>query len=182
MLDRCIYVAEAELMVLRQLDFTYAYGFANRVVRAVCFNSEEEPFLHDHLDGEDSDFLVKISKPCRDTVLHEFIRNLNFGDLDYMTGHDPELNVNEFFGILDAAGMQPPEWLTESKVAVHVSELDQMLLQAMAILTNAVFHILFADRRFLFAFQEFVAERIAELSYKRHQSVLRRQDSVPILL
>lgn len=123
-------------MALRQLDFKCAYGFADRVVGAVYSIPEEEPCVHDHLDGDDNSFVTKISKPCKDTLLHEFIRSLNFYDFDYITGHFPEDAADQLAAFLNAAGLEVPAWLTRDRVRPHISELDHLLNGATTIVAN----------------------------------------------
>jgi len=162
-------------MPLRQLDFTYAYGFADRVVGAIYnFIPEEQLYVHDHLEEDGTSFATKVSNPCQVTLLHTFIRSINFSDFDYITGHYPEDGAETLAAFLDAAGLNVPAWLTANHVRDHIRELDRLLEEATAIVTNAAFHILFADRRFLFGFQLMVAERVREIQYDDHSDVLKR--------
>lgn len=160
-------------MVLRSLDFKYAYGFADRAAGAVYdFNPDECLYLRDLLDGDV--FARQISKPQKQTLLHTFLRNLNFSDFDYITGHYPDEAAGQLREFIDAAGLNVPSWLSATRVQRHIRELDQLLEAATSIVTNAAFHILFADRQFLFDFQKIVSEKITGLKYEDHIDVFKR--------
>ena len=161
-------------MAFRPLAFQFAYSFVERVVGALYAIPEPEPCIHEFVDGGENTFVEKIATPNKDTLLHDFIRNLNYADFDWLTGHFPEESTAELTSFLESAGLEAPEWLVPDSVRQHIRELDRLLFDATEIVTDAAFHLLFADRPLLFQFQKTVAEKVQDLKYDYHADVLKR--------
>lgn len=161
-------------MSAKELCFTFAYSFADRVVTAVKDGSDDEKWLPDFLDARSEQFVKKVFRPQKDTLLHDLIRNLNMFDLDYSTGHCPEESVAEYIALLQAARLSIPEWLHPDRVADHIRELDRMLESAATIIAEPTFHLLFADRGFLVLFQDLLASQISQIDASRYPTFFNR--------
>jgi len=175
-------------MVFKHLDFTYAYAFAARAADTVLCGVDADPYIHDSLAEDDLTFVTKIRRPAKITLLHDFVHAVNFSDLDYATGHFEIEAGEDFAGLLASAGAEIPAWLDSDEWPDHVSELDKMLSQAALTVSAAAFHILFADRPFLYAFQKLVAERVRGVdalefpdAFNR-PGVLKRSSHLPVWL
>jgi len=68
---------------------------------------------------------------------------------------------------------------------VHVRELDELLSDAAFRVADAAFHMLYADRPFLYAFQLLVSRRVRQIDLSAYPEVflrpgvLRRPNSLP---
>lgn len=168
---------------MKDYRFLSAYSFADNVVRTVEAISDVDLFS-DFLDSEPS-FLEVAFRPKKKTLLHIFIYNLNLDDLGWSTGHFPTESVEEYQAILASARLEMPDRLTAEEVGEHIRELDALLAQASAVITEATFHILFSDREFLAKFQGLVAEVVrasysaSTAHYYQSPGILRRQSSLP---
>ena len=67
-----------------------------------------------------------------------------------------------------------PSWLNKEEIDEHQDELRTMLPSLIENLTETVFYILFADRNFLFSFQEYVSPFIKTLKKSKYKSMLSR--------
>jgi hypothetical protein len=170
-------------MAIKELSLSWAYAFADRVIQQI--RSPEAPdCVLDFLDPEDRTFRSKVEAPCRDTLLHDFIRNIHLGDFDYSTGHSPELATDTYASVLDAARIPRPPWLTPRRVERHIRELDRLLAHAIGTVAEGTFHLLFSDREFLASFQDLVAQKIGSQGTSNGSGhhgdlVIRRPNRLP---
>jgi 5-methylcytosine-specific restriction endonuclease McrA len=171
-------------MKINELSFSWAYGFADRVVDEVrC--SESGDVVLDFLETQETPFLEKVSKPFKATVLHDFIYNLNLFDFHDSTSRFPEESLISYVTLLRSAGMDCPAWLSEEEVSNHIHELDVLLERAARIVTEPTFHLLFSDREFLCDFQALVATkikvsaRLTEHTFFNKKGYIRRPSRIP---
>jgi hypothetical protein len=171
-------------MGIRELNFTWAYTFADRVIGEV--RAPESPdVIFDLLEPREGSFLAKAARPAKKTLLHDFIHGLNISDLDYETGHYPSEQIDSFVSILRSANIESPPWLCESEVRGHIRALDALLDRAAEVITEATFHLLFSDREFLVSFQKLIAGKIRTYDQStsaalfKKPNVLRRLKSLP---
>jgi len=152
-------------MQIKPLDFSLAYRFAESTVRAIKNPSdcEIEDVIGDFLGVGEATFFQKILKPTKVTLLHDFIKNINFEGIEWETGHlDHDYLINTYGPCIEMAGYEIPDWFKEGELGEHIWELDSILDLVSSKITEATFHILFADRDFLFCFSKFVASFIKE--------------------
>lgn len=178
-------------MSIKQFDYSRSYGFAHTVVSAV--NDPEaydlmEGILPDFFEFKTSFFYNAASKPQKDTLLHRFIKNINYFYVEWATGKlDGPGIVGEFEGLVLASGLPLPAWFNENDVRDYLSECDSLLEQASEIVTESTFQLLFADRNFLFLFAKLLAEHVKKLTPQDHTSlkklgVFRRPKHIPVWL
>jgi hypothetical protein len=171
-------------MVRRELSLACAYGFADCAVRAMQRKAPED-CLEDFLEPGSQAFIQRVSKPQKDTLLHMFIRNLNTLDFQYMLRKFTGDTVDESARLLEAAGMEVPDWLTPERVRRHTSQAERLVEQATKIVADSAFHLLFGDREFLWRFQELVSCQVSRLGMEKAEQslvapgVLRRPANLP---
>lgn len=146
------------------------YEFAELVYANVLGEGGfDDDTFSDLFEGPD-----KAARPCKDTLLHDVIRNVVGFYLDYSTGHCADLEVDRYRSILAEAGLSAPYWLRPEHVERHIRSLDRLLGQAVAVIAPTVFYVLFSDRQFLIAFQGRVAAYIGALKREDHPEILVR--------
>ena len=152
-------------MPIKSLDFSLAYRFAESTLRAIKnpWDCGIEDVIGDFLKVGEDQFFKIILKPSKYTLLHEFIKNINFSGIEWETSHMDHDYIIETYGpCIIAAGHEIPEWFRKGELGDHVYEVDDILDSVSDSITEATFHILFADRDFLFKFSKFVADFIKE--------------------
>jgi hypothetical protein len=172
---------------VKPLDFSLAYRFAESTLTAVKDPNDfgigdvTGDFLGVGSDG----FYKKISKPQKVTLLHDFIKNVNFSGLEWETGHMDMGHLLETYGpIITGAGYELPEWFKDGELEEHIWDLDELLEVVCDSITESAFHILFSDRDFLFLFSQFVSDHIKYLSPSdsptlKKEGVVRRANYLP---
>ena len=165
-------------MSIKKLNFTFAYSFSFRVVSAVRKIYEDEPHLIDFIDPHTDSFCKKISAPQKNTLLHDFIRDLNYMDWEWIAGHTGEEGLSELSFLLMEANIPIPDWLNEREFWDHKMEIYPLLEKAAELITESAFHLLFSDRDFLFNFQSFVATAISPMEKADFSSVMAKKGVV----
>lgn len=118
--------------------------------------------------------ISKISKPHKDTLLHDLIQNICTFYLEYSTGHSAEDSIEYYSSLLEEAEIRVPKWLTKNSVCEHIHSLDKLLAKASKVITPSVFYVLFFDREFLLAFQKRVAAYVKILKFIENDTFLIR--------
>lgn len=151
----------------KEIDFSFAYGFADFAVKAALFPNDydlDESIFPDFFNFREKSFFERAGKPCKQTLLHDFIHNVNHLNIDWHSGKIDPQDIPEQYGpLIESARIQLPAWFIPSKIEAHMDECSDLLKQASEISTEAAFQILFADRSFLFQFNKAVARSVAEL-------------------
>jgi hypothetical protein len=160
-------------MPIKSLDFSLAYRFAECTLRAIKKPSEYdiEDIIGDFLGVGEDHFFKTIFKPSKYTLLHEFIKNINFSGIEWETSHmDHDYLIETYGPCIIAAGYEIPEWFNDGNIRDHAFELDDILNSVSESITEATFNLLFADRDFLFVFSKFVANFIR--NYDQSDSIV----------
>jgi hypothetical protein len=157
--------------MFQRIDFSVAYSFADAVVQAVAGSEAEDAGWY-LPDPDDPLFLDRIRRPHRDTLLHHFVRALNYEQFEPVLDNLPDA-LDDATALLVGAGIPVPRWLTWKHVSTHTSELDSLSRAAISRITIATFQVLFSDLPFLHRFQHLVASRVSQLSYAEHDKTLR---------
>lgn len=171
------------------LDFAFAYDFADVTVAAVRGRLDEgvEEFIGDFIEASPDVFWSKAAKPHRDTLLHGFIRNLNY------IGFEPAIDdaaddVQLFRDLFNATSIDVPIWLTGGRVEGRRGELSHLVADAVDVVSDATFQLLFSDLPFLAAFHERVASLVDDYPRSgwetmfRGSGALRRASHLPTWL
>jgi len=174
-------------MPIKPLDFSLAYRFAETTTRVMNdpWECGLEDVIGDFLSVGDEIFFQKAFKPHKVTLLHDFIKNINYDGIEYETSHmDHDYLIQTYGPCIKLAGLEIPEWFQEGELDHYISELDEILEIVSVGITEATFHILFADRDFLFTFSKFVSDFIKILSPKdstifKKKSVVKRAKYIP---
>ena len=159
------------------LKTRFAYHFAHHISALVYgeddYNDELSNFypindIHDFYAD-----LKKISAPSKDTLLHGLIRQYIYSIYEHSTSKFPE--PEHYKLLLAEAGLKSPKWMDDfDDFREHVYEADKLIEKAIKRITPTVFHILFSDRNFLFAFQSVVQQFIKPLKQEDHAAILSR--------
>ena len=160
---------------MKEMNFTFAYERAMGISMIVKgLDDDFEDTLEDFIEPTSQTFLTKISRPNKDTILHAFIRSVTDYHYDELVLDDPEATVREVRLLFQENSDAIPPWLNEEEVGEHRDELQATLPVLIEKLTEAVFYILFADRNFLFSFQEYISPFVASLKKSKHRRILSR--------
>lgn len=174
-------------MPIKQLDFSLAYHFAGTTLIAV--NAPDEIGIKDVLDeflgANEEIFFQKAFKPHKTTLLHDFIHNVNYHAIEFETGHaDHDHLIRTYGPAIKAYGYETPNWFNINELGDHIHELDDLLESVSRSISEAAFHVLFADRDFLFQFSNFVGRFIRDLDITvsdifKKKSVIKRHPYIP---
>lgn len=152
--------------------FHFAYEIADYAARAVRGETDSSPAaLKDAI--VDDQFLRRIARPQKDTLLHGFIECMRIDIIDGVLKL-PELQLEYIVQNFDLYGEPRPPWLNEKEVERHVHELERLLRRINVVVARDAFHLLFADRRFLLDFQHLVSGCMTSLRRSDHPDVLER--------
>lgn len=166
-------------MPIKPLDFSLAYRFAESTLSSMKDPWEFglEDVIGDFLGVGEDYFFQKIFKPSKVTLLHDFIKNINFSGIEWETSHmDHDYIIDTYGPCIMAAGCEIPDWFNKGEIGDHVWELDDILESVSEIITEATFHILYADRDFLFTFSRFVGDFIKD--FDRLKSMVFRKKGI----
>jgi len=185
--SRSMFVFGFKIMSIKLLDFSLAYRFAESTVRAMNdpWGCGLEDVIGDFINVGEETFFSKALKPNKVTLLHDLIKNINYHGIEYETSHmDYDYIIKTYGPCIELTGFEIPAWFREGKLDHYISELDELLEVVSIGITEATFHILFADRDFLFSFSKFVGGFIKELgpgdsAIFKKKSVVKRSDYIP---
>lgn len=149
---------------VKAMDFSSAYRFADNTINAIRFPEAfgfDQEVLGDFFGyGEDS-FYLRISKPQKNTLLHEFIHSVNYSGIEWETGHCDAVDLIETYTpMIAGVGVDIPKWFTENQLSDYTHELDELLFEVSRVFSEAAFHLLFSDRDFLFLFSNFIGDYV----------------------
>ena len=158
---------------MEELNFTHAYHNANTLVRNI--RNVDEGDWYSYINEKSPEFLRRISKPSKDSLLHDLIRCRIVNDYEYLSRKWCEECVEDFIITLEDSGIEQPSWLSEGHVYEHRSELYEMLVLAAEREIKATFHLLFSNRNFLYDFQTAISEMyIEDMKRSDHPQILKR--------
>jgi len=104
-----------------------------------------------------------IARPAKRTLLHNFIKYVNYSNIEWETGHlSEDYVIGMATTMLEGAGLNKPDWLTEERYREHVYDLDDLLFLACDYAADAAFYILFSDKDFLFDFCKIVGNSVRQ--------------------
>jgi hypothetical protein len=158
---------------MQELNFTHAYENANRLTRNL--RNVNEGDWDACVNEKSQEFFRRISKPCKDSLLHDVIRCQTINSYEYLSRKWCQDSVAEFVIALEDSGIDLPDWLNEDDVDGHTEELYSLLVSASEQEVQATFHLLFSDRNFLYEFQTAVSEiYIEDMKLSEHPEILKR--------
>lgn len=161
-------------MGLERLDFRYAYSFCSEVQATVLGDNEPDTEYPEYFLPPNHELVRKASVPQRTTLLHDYIYDVAAEGIDYVIGHADAEGFMTYGPMIAAAGLAVPEWMTYGEIEDHKYELDVLAREAARLLVPAAFQLLYADLRFLQAFQRLVATRISTFRYVDYPEQLQR--------
>lgn len=157
-----------------ETSFTFAYERATSISMLVKgLDDSLNDVVEDFIAPSPVIFRRKVSNPNKVTILHDFINGVTEYHYYELVLEDPEIKINDIQLLFSETGNVIPSWLNEDEVEEHHNELKSMLPALIENLTEAVFYILFADRNFLFSFQEYISPHIAKLKKSKHKNILK---------
>ena len=167
------------------LSLRFAYEFADKVAKSL-FGLCAEPV--EWLTPDDPEFLSRIHKPNKDTLLHSYIRAVNDVDAGYYLRKFPGDFLPYCRSLLNTAGISQPEWLDAYDYLVHQEELDELFELAHAKVADATFQVLYADPEISRQFQDLISELVTKTDRNKAQEIfaptgaVRRATYLPIWL
>lgn len=172
-----------------KLNFQLAYSYAEILQRGMLDPSilEIDGMETEFLATDFDDFIHKIARPNKHTLLHSLIENIGRGCMEADAKHcDAEDNILMYRAPLIAAGVAIPKWFEKPK-SHSQSRLLGLLENLLPPTANATFYILFSDRNFLLQFQMYVQPIVKNILKKQSTSmkkdgVLKRPGNIPIWL
>lgn len=167
-----------------KFKFRFAYDLAGFIHNLIYENLEQE-YLSDHFNVEDEDFIRRISKPQKDTLLHEFIcYHWEFRNEYTRSKADYETTAEEFEKILDTYEISYPERPTRKNYSnyeqydkaanQYLDTLENLLDPLTEKIVREVFNILFNDRMFLLKFNEIVATEVKNMKKSDFPNLMDR--------
>lgn len=159
-----------------RLNYSAAYAFADHVISSVYEPSghKEDGIVADFFAFGSKGFFRKVSKPQKETILHDFIFFINYESLERHLGkHDGEVIVNDYKWLLLGADIPVPSWFVEDEVEAHLPELGVLVEESAKKITASTFQLLFADRTFLFSFNKMVSYFVATLQPEDDSCIAR---------
>jgi hypothetical protein len=140
-------------------DFSVALGLANDVYEAIDGRIAFEE-AHFYIESDPHTFWARASRPRKDTLLHQLIREVCYLALDEsaeIASEDPQYLVK----LLTSGGVAIPHWLGVDGVDErYLDEVDPLIYQAVDVVADVVFQLLFADLAFLAGFHEVLADMV----------------------
>lgn len=171
-----------ETAARRRLYFANAYGYAGAVAQLLR-SPEGRSDLVQWIDRNSPTFRSALRKPGKRSILHDLLHALAYSDWEHQTHHWDLNSLEQFFR---DHGERIPRDL-KKKTDGNYDTLLTRLEKPLAKLADSAFHILFADRSTLLAFNELLANVIRSLSVAqfpelRAQGLLRRPAYIPTWL
>jgi hypothetical protein len=169
------------------LDFSLAYRFVELTQRCIDDPDALEncDCKYGYLARDSGSFFNTIKKPCKTTLLHNFIEKVNYSNIPWETSHlDANDLINDYYDPILSTGQAIPPWFNEDEIHNHSSELDQILKPVCKAAAESAFYILFGDRSFLFRFQKYVQQYVENLTPKKTKimkkvGVIKRTNYIP---
>ncbi|TYA13499.1 HNH endonuclease [Paenibacillus faecis] len=175
-------------------EFKYRFTYPNvSFIYETVFDRAEEEYLEDYFDPEDGAFRLRISKPQKDTLLHDFLRVRLKLDYEYFedkvgyseiideyekilnTYHVPFLPSKEFEGSVNDDGLLKE---CEDTKFNYIQNLKQLLIPIFEQIVQESFTILFGDRMFLLKFNEIVASITKKMRKYDYPEIMKRDGVV----
>ncbi|MBY0510640.1 MAG: HNH endonuclease [Rhodospirillaceae bacterium] len=170
---------------LEKLHSLYVYSYADFIYRCVqgANGFDDDEIFVDYLSEP-----LKVVKPQKVTLLHEFIANVTRFEVTYLVDKFPEDSVESTKEILREANIPAPKWLKSTRMRERLDEVCELLEEAVATFTPSIFFVLFSDRQFLTLFQGRIAAFVGTLTTDNHPAlimrngVLKRPNNLPVWL
>jgi hypothetical protein len=158
-----------------RLRSLHLYSFSDLVYEFVLGGNglDDDEIFAEYLDNP-----LKVLRPHRVTLLHEFIRSVMSFNYEYILDKFPELSVDSFKSILEEADIKCPTWLTPEKIEKHLGDISNLLEQAIKVITPSIFYLLFSDRQFLGEFQRRIASCVSPMKHRDYPELLTRDGVV----
>jgi hypothetical protein len=170
---------------MEEVNFLHAYSFASLISEGIAGIDPDFTEISDYIDTSSPEIIIKLSKPHKNTVLHELIDGLVLNHHEYLTSHYLEEGVDYLESIFKENNLPIPTWLNEDDISFHRKDLEKMLPSLTAITKVTAFHLLFSDRNFCFRFQTKIAEQLSQMNknsqphYFQRDGVLKRPTYSP---
>lgn len=174
-------------------EFKFRFTYSNvAFIYETVFDRAVEEYLFDHFNHGEEAFRIRISKPQKDTLLHDFLRvrrDLNneyfekiFYNQDIIEEYEKILEtyqisfpeLKEFEGDNDDTALDQYEEI-ESE---HINILKQLLEPIFEQIVQESFTILFGDRMFLLKFNEIIVSVISEMKKEDYPNIMNRDGVV----
>jgi len=162
---------------MKPTNFLHAYYFAGMIAEGINKVNPDFGKVTDHINLSELDFIAKISKPHKETILHEVIDSVVSNVYDYMTGHSVEMSVDYIRSVFEENCFSLPSWLNEDEIELHIRELDELFVPIIKKISEVVFYLLFSDRIFCYKFQAIISSLISNIK-KVSCPILLRKDGV----
>ncbi|MEK3723574.1 HNH endonuclease [Paenibacillus sp. FSL H8-0034] len=175
-------------------EFKYRFTYPNvSFIYETVFERADVEYLKDYFNPEDEGFSLRIIKPQKDTLLHDFLRVRL--DLDYEYFEDKVGNreiIEEYEKILTTYQVPFPvikeyDGLDDDDNALeqyeeieseHINNLKELLKPVFEQIVQESFTILFGDRMFLLKLNEIVASVIVEIKKVDYLDIMSRDGVV----
>lgn len=175
-------------------EFKYRFTYPNvAFIYETVFDRADEEYLVDYFNHEEEAFRSRISKPQKDTLLHDFLRTRLSLDYDYferkvgnqeiieeyekilVTYQVPFSELKEFDGDdSDDIALQQYEEI-ELK---HIEKLKKLLEPVFELIVQESFTILFGDRMFLLMLNEIITNVISEMKKEVYPETMNKDGVV----
>lgn len=143
------------------------------------------------LEYDDVDFLTKISKPHKETLLHDYIDFINFTMYEYLLDkHLPMSVINPIVQIMNIydvdyshLGIPPFIGLDEEEVyeydhndvEQYAHQILNLYIEKLAPTFNSdIFTVIFSNKQFLFEFNKQLQEVVEDLKLKDYPDYLKK--------
>lgn len=166
-------------MGYKKFIFHWTYGCADSIRDMVVNGAPGFVTAEDFFRDEGVSFLEKASHPNKVTLLHDYIEENVYQEVDYYLRKTPDEMLSEIFELCkryDVTLRSEAEFRLWDDYIHHV--ITFMKRKILCRLSNEVFTLLYQDREFLREFNIFSARFVATLNYDRHQSYLSRDGVV----
>ena len=142
-------------------NITAGYALASSAIQALYEIEEDFICFEDFVDYSTQNFLIQISSPQKESLLHVFLRNYEYSIEEWIFRKtDLSREVNRYLHYLKFAKIEPPEWLKENEIEENRDKLWELVERAIDIVADSAFEILFNDKEFLFCFQNHIRKII----------------------
>ncbi len=139
------------------------YGLAEIAVNAVYGNLDGFVLFECYVDHKSINFIKKIGKSDKRTLLHVFLEALEEEMWETLLGSwvysDPEV-FPDIKATVQRVYAKLPNWFIENEIDQHPVEMQQIISTLVGKTASAAFEILFNDLEFLYEFQLRIKEVI----------------------
>ncbi|AZB27416.1 HNH endonuclease [Chryseobacterium bernardetii] len=156
-----------------QMDFGYAYNLAGHLKKKILENNQDD-YILDFIDLD----LEKAVKPNTNTILHTYIKNELFFEIEYIGQKgDPDTLAPEWESLLKAYKCKIKKKKKKSSEYIHYleHEIKKYLIPKIA---NETFQLLFGDRMFCLSFNKLIADYIKDLKTEDFPAYLKSDGKV----